>query len=67
MQEAHKLAESTAVLMNVSEFSSIDDATSALISSIQAFGYAADESMEVVDIMNIIGKLYCRNYIVIYG
>ena len=58
MKEAAKLAESTAVLLNVSEFQSIDDATSALTSTLQAFGYAAEDSMHVVDIMNEIGNNY---------
>ena len=61
MEEAANLAESTSVLLNVSEFSSIDDATSALISTMQAFGYAAKDSMHVVDVMNEIGKfIACR-------
>lgn len=58
MKEATKLAESTAVLLNVSEFQSIDDATSALTSTMQAFGYAAEDSMHVVDVMNEIGNNY---------
>ena len=58
MEEAANLAESTSVLLNVSEFSSIDDATSALISTMQAFGYAAKDSMHVVDVMNEIGNNY---------
>lgn len=61
MEDAASLAESTSVLLNVSEFSSIDDATSALISTMQAFGYAAKDSMHVVDVMNEIGKfIACR-------
>ena len=58
MEEATTLAESTAVLLNVSEFQSIDDATSALTSTLQAFGYAAKDSMHVVDVMNEIGNNY---------
>ncbi len=58
MEEAASLAESTSVLLNVSEFSSIDDATSALVSTMQAFGYAAEDSMHVVDVMNEIGNNY---------
>lgn len=57
MKEAAKLAESTAVLLNVSEFQSIDDATSALTSTLQAFGYVAEDSMQVVDVLNEVGKL----------
>jgi methyl-accepting chemotaxis protein len=65
--EAHELAESTQVLMNVSEFTDVNQATDSLISSIQAFKYTAEESMGVVDILNTIGKQYCRDRIVIYG
>lgn len=67
MQEAHTLATSTQILMNVSEFDDISKATDTLISSIQAFKYSAEESMDVVDIMNTIGKQICRGYIVIYS
>ena len=56
IEEAAHLAESTSVLLNVSEFDSIDSATSALISTMQAFGYAANDSMHVIDVMNIIGN-----------
>ena len=56
MEEAAKLAESTSVLLNVSEFSSIEDATSALTSTLQAFGYVAEDSMHVVDVLNEVGK-----------
>lgn len=58
MKEAAELAESTSVLLNVSEFQSIDDATSSLTSTMQAFGYAAKDSMHVVDVMNEIGNNY---------
>ena len=58
LEEAASLAESTSVLLNVSEFQSIDDATSALVSTMQAFGYAAEDSMHVVDVMNEIGNNY---------
>lgn len=60
MEEAAKLAETTSVLLNVSEFSSIDEATSALTSTMQAFGYTADQSMYVVDVLNEVGKLVAR-------
>lgn len=52
IEEAGKLAESTAILLNVSEFTSAEDASEALISSMQAFGIAAEDSMGVVDILN---------------
>lgn len=56
LQEATTLAESTAILLNVSEFQSIDDATSALTSTLQAFGYTANQSMDVVDVLNEVGN-----------
>lgn len=56
LQEAATLAESTAVLLNVSEFQSIDEATSALTSTLQAFSYTAEQSMDVVDVLNEVGN-----------
>nr|DAF25316.1 MAG TPA: minor tail protein [Caudoviricetes sp.] len=56
MQEAGNLAKSTAVLLNVSEFTNAEDASEALISTIQAYGYAAEDSMHVVDVLNEIGN-----------
>lgn len=58
MEEAVQLAESTSVLLNVSEFSSIEDATSALTSTLQAFGYVAEDSMHVVDVLNEVGNKF---------
>ena len=56
LEDAATLAESTAILLNVSEFQSIEDATSALTSTLQAFGYTADQSMNVVDVLNEVGN-----------
>lgn len=56
IQEAGELAKSTAVLLNVSEFTDADTASEALISTIQAYGYAAEDSMHVVDVLNEIGN-----------
>lgn len=56
IQEAGLLAQNTAVLMNVSEFEDVNTATEALISSLQAFGYEAGNSIEIVDKLNIVGK-----------
>lgn len=58
MKEAGKLAESTAILLNVSEFDDATQASEALISTMQAFGYAADESGRVVDVLNEVGNNY---------
>lgn len=57
MEEAGKLAQSTAVLLNVSEFTDATKASEALISTMQAFQYTADQSMHVVDVLNEVGEL----------
>lgn len=56
IKEAGDLAKSTAVLLNVSEFTSADTASEALISTMQAYGYAAEDSMHVVDVLNEVGN-----------
>ena len=58
MEEAGRLAKSTAVLLNVSEFKDATTASEALISTMQAFQYTADQSMHVVDILNEV-KVIC--------
>ena len=64
LEDAGKLAESTAILLNVSEFENATDASQALISTMQAFGYVAEDSQHVVDILNEVGKLLpVDNYI----
>ena len=56
LEDAATLAETTSVLLNVSEFQSIEDATSALTSTLQAFSMTADTSMNAVDVLNEIGN-----------
>lgn len=56
IEQAGELAKNTAILLNVSEFTDADTASEALISAIQAYGYAAEESMGVVDILNEVGN-----------
>lgn len=60
MEEAGKLAESTAILLNVSEFNDATEASEALISTMQAFSYVPEESQHVVDILNEVGKFIAR-------
>ena len=62
MEEAGRLAKSTAVLLNVSEFKDATTASEALISTMQAFQYTADQSMHVVDILNEVGFKMPRPY-----
>ena len=56
MKEAGQLAKSTAILLNVSEFTDATSASEALISTMQAFQYTANESQHVVDILNEVGN-----------
>lgn len=56
MEEAGELAKNTAILLNVSEFENEEQATEALISSLQAFNYEAKDSIKIVDKLNIVGK-----------
>lgn len=58
IEEAAVLAESTAILLNVSEFEDATSASEALISTMQAFSYTANESQHVVDILNEVGNNY---------
>lgn len=58
IEQAGELAKNTAILMNVSEFDNVNEATEALISSLQAFGYEASNSIEIVDKLNIVGNKF---------
>lgn len=58
IEDSAKLAESTAILLNVSEFDNATEASKALISTMQAFSYTADKSQHVVDILNEAGNNY---------
>ncbi len=66
MAESAKLAESTAILLNVSEFSDATQASEALISTMQAFQYTADESQHVVDVLNEVGFKMPNNIVICY-
>ena len=62
MQEAGELAKNTAILMNVSEFENVDDATNTLISALQAFKTESADvgtfSMKIIDQFNEVGNNY---------
>ena len=62
IEEAGKLAENTMVLMNVSEFDNVTDATDSMISAMQAFKDPTTTdvgafSMKIIDMFNSIGKI----------
>ena len=56
IEEAGELAKNTAILMNVSEFTDINQATDSMISALKAFNYTAEDSLHLVDIFNTIGN-----------
>lgn len=60
IDEAAELSKNTAVLMNVSEFTSIDEATQSMVAMVQAFSDAnedvGDLSLEIIDKLNNIGN-----------
>ena len=62
MQEAGELAKTTTVLLNVSEFSNVEDATSALVSTLQAFAKDGEDVTKkatyIVDVLDNIGNKY---------
>jgi hypothetical protein len=55
-KDAEKMSKWTGILMNVSEFEQVDDATNALISIMQGFDKGADDVENVVDVLNNIGN-----------
>lgn len=62
IQEAGELAKNTSILMNVSEFENVEDATDTLISALQAFKKEGTDvgsfSMEIIDKFNEVGNNY---------
>lgn len=58
LSESQTLAKNTGVLKNVSEFESIDDATTAMISMMKAYDVKVDDSMDLIDKMNLVGNNY---------
>lgn len=62
IKDATELAKNTSVLMNVSEFTSISDATESMVAMVQAFKDvnqdAGDLSMDIIDKLNNIGNNY---------
>lgn len=56
LEDAEIMAKNTSILMNVSEFDNIEDATNSLVSSMQAYKYEAKDTMEIIDAFNSIGN-----------
>lgn len=58
LSDSQTLAKNTGILKNVSEFDSIDDATSAMISMMKAYDVKVDDSMDLIDKMDLVGNNY---------
>lgn len=61
LDDASTLADTALVYKNVGDgISDINEASSSIISTMQAFGVEAENSMQIVDKFNTAGKFYCR-------
>ena len=58
MEDSQEMSKWTNILMNVSEFENIDDATNSLISIIQGFDKSAQDMPNIVDVLNNIGNKF---------
>lgn len=58
LDESTTLAKTTGILKNVSEFEDINLATEAMISMMKAFNVEVENSMTLVDKMNLVGNNY---------
>ena len=62
MEQAGKLAENTAILMNVSEFDNITNATDTLVSALQAYKSEGSDvatlSMDIINKYNEVGNSF---------
>ena len=62
MQEAGELAKNTSILMNVSEFDNVSEATDTLISALQAYKNEGSDvgtlSMQIIDAYNTVGNRF---------
>lgn len=56
LKDSQIMAKNTGILKNVSEFESIEDATSSMVGIMQAYGLEANESTKLIDQLNQIGN-----------
>ena len=67
MNEAADLAKTALIYENVGDgFSSVEEASESIISTMKAFGIEAEDTMGIVDRFNAVGEYCCPNHIVIY-
>lgn len=58
LEDSKTMAKNSSILLNVSEYDNINDATEALISTMKAFNVEAEDSMTLIDKMNLVGNNY---------
>lgn len=58
LEDSQTMAKNSSILLNVSEYENISEATDALISTMKAFDVQAEDSMTLIDKMNLIGNNY---------
>lgn len=56
LEDSELMAKNTAILMNVSEFTDINDATNSMISAMKAYRYEAGDTMQIIDQFNNVGN-----------
>ena len=58
MEDSAILAQNTAIYKNVGDGIDIETATSDIVSITEAYGIAADKSLDVIDVLNEVGNKY---------
>lgn len=58
LEDSKTMAKNSSILLNVSEYNNINDATEALISTMKAFNIEAEDSATLIDKMNLVGNNY---------
>ena len=68
IDESTRMAETAIVYKNVADgLDTVEESTESIISTMMAYGIAADDTMSIIDRFNAVGKLCCPNYIAICG
>lgn len=56
LEQSKGLARASSIYTNVSEYETVSEATQSLISSMKAYGYEAENVMQIVDKLNAVGN-----------
>jgi hypothetical protein len=59
MDESSKMAETAIIYKNVADgLDSVEESTDGIISTMMAYGIAANDTMSIIDKFNAVGKYY---------